>query len=150
MHLNVGDISWNVPGPDSMARGPCCRQTSISSVPRSVEKNQTFIYFITLFFTHSYVCKWMPNGRGFTYQNAIHLTRSCEQASKPTCLLHTFLLSFTYYYYYYYHYHHHHHHHFSMNSWLFNPLSAELYPICHLVALLGAHHILHVSRIRVI
>ena len=30
-----------------------------------------------------------------------------------------------------------------------NPLSAELNPICHLLALLGAHHILHVSRIRV-
>ena len=31
----------------------------------------------------------------------------------------------------------------------FNPLNAELYSICHLLALLGAHHILHVSRIRV-
>jgi hypothetical protein len=26
-------------------------------------------------------------------------------------------------------------------------LKAELNPICHLLALLGAHHILHVSRI---
>jgi len=32
---------------------------------------------------------------------------------------------------------------------LFNPLNAELNPICHLLALLGAHHILHLSRIRV-
>jgi len=32
---------------------------------------------------------------------------------------------------------------------LFNPLNAELNPICHLLALLGAHHILHVSRLRV-
>jgi len=32
---------------------------------------------------------------------------------------------------------------------LFNPLKAELNPICHLLALLEAHHILHVSRIRV-
>ena len=32
---------------------------------------------------------------------------------------------------------------------LFNPLNAELNPICHLLALLGPHHILHVSRIRV-
>jgi len=32
---------------------------------------------------------------------------------------------------------------------LFNPLNAELNPICHFLALLGAHHILHVSRIRV-
>jgi len=32
---------------------------------------------------------------------------------------------------------------------VFNPLNAELNPICHLLALLGAHHILHVSRIRV-
>ena len=31
----------------------------------------------------------------------------------------------------------------------FNPLNAELNPICHLQALLGAHHILHVFRIRV-
>jgi len=30
-----------------------------------------------------------------------------------------------------------------------NPLNAELNPFCHLPALLGAHHILHVSRIRV-
>jgi hypothetical protein len=27
--------------------------------------------------------------------------------------------------------------------------NAELNPICHLLALLGAHHILHVSRLRV-
>jgi len=32
---------------------------------------------------------------------------------------------------------------------MFNPLNAELNPICHLLALLGAHHIFHVSRIRV-
>jgi hypothetical protein len=32
---------------------------------------------------------------------------------------------------------------------LFNPLNAELNPICHLLALLGAHRIFHVSRIRV-
>ena len=31
----------------------------------------------------------------------------------------------------------------------FNPLNAELNPICHLLALLGVNHILHVSRIRV-
>jgi hypothetical protein len=31
----------------------------------------------------------------------------------------------------------------------FNPLNAELNPICHLLALLGAHPILNVSRIRV-
>ena len=31
----------------------------------------------------------------------------------------------------------------------FNTLHAELNPICHLLVLLGAHHILHVSRIRV-
>jgi len=30
-----------------------------------------------------------------------------------------------------------------------NPLKTQLNPICHLLALLGAHHILHVSRIRV-
>jgi hypothetical protein len=32
---------------------------------------------------------------------------------------------------------------------LFNPVNAESNPICHLLTLLGAHHILHVSRIRV-
>jgi len=31
----------------------------------------------------------------------------------------------------------------------FNPLNIKLNPICHLLALLGTHHILHVSRIRV-
>ena len=31
----------------------------------------------------------------------------------------------------------------------FNPLNAELNPICYLLALLGAHHFLHVSRIKV-
>jgi len=30
-----------------------------------------------------------------------------------------------------------------------NPLNAELKPICHLLALLGAHPILRVSRLRV-
>jgi len=30
-----------------------------------------------------------------------------------------------------------------------NPLNAELNAICHFLALLGAHRILHVSRIRV-
>jgi len=32
---------------------------------------------------------------------------------------------------------------------LLNPLKPELNPICYLLALLGAHHFLHVSRIRV-
>jgi hypothetical protein len=32
---------------------------------------------------------------------------------------------------------------------MYNPLNAELNPICHLLALLGAHHILYVSRVRV-
>ena len=31
----------------------------------------------------------------------------------------------------------------------FNPLNPELNPICYLLALLGAHHFLHVSRIGV-
>jgi hypothetical protein len=30
-----------------------------------------------------------------------------------------------------------------------NPLNAQLNPTCHLLALLGPHHILHVSRVRV-
>ena len=32
---------------------------------------------------------------------------------------------------------------------LFNPLNPELNPICYLLALLGAHHFLHFSSIRV-
>jgi len=31
----------------------------------------------------------------------------------------------------------------------FNPLNTELNPICHLLALLGVHYFLHISRIRV-
>jgi hypothetical protein len=30
-----------------------------------------------------------------------------------------------------------------------DPLNAKLNPICHLLTLLGAHHIFHISRIRV-
>ena len=32
---------------------------------------------------------------------------------------------------------------------IINPLNAELYPICHLLALFGAHGIFHVSGVRV-
>jgi hypothetical protein len=32
---------------------------------------------------------------------------------------------------------------------MFNPLNAGLNPICQLLALLGAHHILHISGVRV-
>jgi hypothetical protein len=38
---------------------------------------------------------------------------------------------------------------FTSDHLSFNPSNAELNPICHLLALLGAHHILQVSRIRV-
>jgi len=37
---------------------------------------------------------------------------------------------------------------FFLSSYI-NALNAQLNPICHLLALLGAHHILHISRIRV-
>ena len=40
-------------------------------------------------------------------------------------------------------------HYFEMVVFLFNALNAELNAICHLLALLGGHHILHVSRINV-
>jgi hypothetical protein len=36
----------------------------------------------------------------------------------------------------------------SPKRWTFNPPNAELNPTCHLLALLGAHPILHVSRIK--
>ena len=39
--------------------------------------------------------------------------------------------------------------HTTLTAHMFNPLNAELNPICHLLALLGVHHFLHVSRIRV-
>jgi len=38
---------------------------------------------------------------------------------------------------------------FALNQRGFNPLNPELNLICFLLALLGAHHFLHVSRIRV-
>ena len=38
---------------------------------------------------------------------------------------------------------------FAMTKSCFNPLKPELNSICYLLALLGAHHFLHVSRIRV-
>jgi len=37
----------------------------------------------------------------------------------------------------------------STKKYFINPLNAELNPTCHLLALLGAHHIFHVNRIRV-
>ena len=37
----------------------------------------------------------------------------------------------------------------NVNKSSVNPLNPELNPICYLLALLGAHHFLHVSRIRV-
>jgi len=36
-----------------------------------------------------------------------------------------------------------------LDAQTFNPLNPELNPICYLLALLGDHHFLHVSRIRV-
>jgi len=39
--------------------------------------------------------------------------------------------------------------HFIYSSSLLNTLNTELNSTCHFLALLGAHHILHVSRIRV-
>ena len=39
--------------------------------------------------------------------------------------------------------------HITVKPMYFNPLKPELNPICYLLALLGAHHFLHVSRIRV-
>ena len=38
---------------------------------------------------------------------------------------------------------------YGSKTWTINPLNPELNPICYLLALLGAHHFLHVSRIRV-
>jgi len=38
---------------------------------------------------------------------------------------------------------------YSTEHALVNPFNAELNPICHLLALLGAHHIFHVSELSV-
>jgi hypothetical protein len=37
----------------------------------------------------------------------------------------------------------------AMPQKMFNPLNTELNPICHLLALVGVHPVLHISRIRV-
>jgi hypothetical protein len=37
----------------------------------------------------------------------------------------------------------------NISNFVINPLNPELNPICHLLALLGVHHFLHVSRVRV-
>jgi hypothetical protein len=36
-----------------------------------------------------------------------------------------------------------------LDGFPFNPLNAKLNPICHLLALLGAHHIFYISGLRV-
>ena len=41
------------------------------------------------------------------------------------------------------------HDHFLRRHIQFNPLNAELNPICHFLALLGAHYIFHLSGLRV-
>ena len=38
---------------------------------------------------------------------------------------------------------------FDFFDFTLNPLNPELNPICYLLAILGAHHFLHVNRIRV-
>ena len=38
---------------------------------------------------------------------------------------------------------------YGLSRMWFNPLNVELNPICHLLALLGAHHILHFSSARI-
>jgi len=34
-------------------------------------------------------------------------------------------------------------------KFFFSPINVDFNPICHLLALFGTHHILHVSRVRV-
>jgi len=60
------------------------------------------------------------------------LTQSCQLPKNPTSCCFLFKS-----------------HHVSQLALFFNPLNAELNPICCLLALLGAHHFLHISRIRV-
>jgi len=61
------------------------------------------------------------------------LTSTSEIYSALYCLLNIVCITFSY----------------KGSGKIFNPLNPELNPICYLLALLGAHHFLHVSRIRV-
>ena len=59
------------------------------------------------------------------------ISRASSKANSPHSAIYSFLLQMR------------------VSSPFLNPLNAELNPICHLLALLGAHPILHISRIRV-
>ena len=59
-----------------------------------------------------------------------------ETCRRSLCVLTIFNTPCVFCWYYYY-------------TYFFNPLNAELNPICHLLALIGAHHIFHVSGLRV-
>jgi len=65
---------------------------------------------------------------GVREETSVHILLECEALAS---LRHAYLISFL------------------LEPEGINPLNAEFNPICHLLALLGAHHILHVSRIRV-
>ena len=100
----------------------------------------TSLYYSQLQINHQH-CTW--NIKDECYSNwKVHCGTSQGDRSrnfkiKPTCLWKHLKVSFTC---------------CPSSSFFdhFNPLNAELNPICCLLALLGSHHFLHVSRIRVI
>jgi len=77
--------------------------------------------------------KWRGNWRMEWVASTLHITSEHGVSSITTADAHTSVAS-------------------SRLNWRpcrYNTFNAELNPICHLLALLGAHHIFHVSRIRV-
>ena len=99
---------------------------------------------------HEFACKTEENGEKHRYGQPVQWTRlvqgisDCEAVLLETtsfvfCLQHFLKCVITY--------------GFVLSKGTditgFNPLNPELNPICYLLALLGAHHFLHVSRIRV-
>ena len=82
------------------------------------------------------VCKPCPVFAGITLAFALQLRKKHRKTSVRVVIhKHTMRI--------------HSHNNKKYINYIINPLNAELNPICHLLALLGVHHFLHISRIRV-
>jgi len=76
-----------------------------------------------------------------SYVSKLNLSEAEDKAHGQIYKTSTFIFMlslFSYLYYLYF-----------IFMYMFNPLNPKLNPICYLLVLLGAHHFLHVSRIRV-
>ena len=100
----------------------------------SYARGQEWICFILLYSTTKYLPLCKKSGQKGIFFNLVHLTWI---ATSLNVIKLESIPAF------------HFGDQLSCLSNVINPLNAELNPICHLLALLGAHHILHVSRIRV-